>query len=57
MGTVDFIIIIIIIIIALKFVVGLWPLKSYTQLAEHLGRGISPWQGRYLHTGQQKYHT
>jgi hypothetical protein len=27
---------------------------SYTQSVELLGRGISPSQGRYLHTGQHK---
>jgi hypothetical protein len=28
---------------------------SYTQTVGHLGRGISPSQGRYLHTGQHKH--
>jgi hypothetical protein len=27
---------------------------SFTQSVGHLGQGISPWQGRYLHTGQYK---
>jgi hypothetical protein len=38
--------------------VGPWPLfqfsLSYTQLVRLLARGISPSQGRYLHTGQHK---
>jgi hypothetical protein len=28
---------------------------SFTQSVGHLGRGISPSQGRYLHTGQHKH--
>jgi hypothetical protein len=30
---------------------------SFTQMVGHLGRGISPSQGRYLHTGQHKHRT
>jgi hypothetical protein len=30
---------------------------SFTQSVGHLGRGISPSQGRYLHTGQHKHRT
>jgi hypothetical protein len=29
--------------------------STYTQSVGLLGRGISPWQGRYLHTEQQKH--
>jgi hypothetical protein len=39
--------------------VGLWPLfqflNLFTQSVGLLGRGISPSQGRYLHTGQHKH--
>jgi hypothetical protein len=31
--------------------------RSFTQSVGLLGRGISPSQGRYLHTGQHKYRT
>jgi hypothetical protein len=52
------IIIIIIIIMAVQPFVGPWPLFSvswsYTQSVGLLGRGISPSQGRYLHTEQHK---
>jgi hypothetical protein len=40
-------------------VVGLWPpfqfLDLLTQSVGLLGRGISPSQGRYMHTGQNKH--
>jgi hypothetical protein len=43
---------------ALQPFVGPWPLFScvvfFTQTVGLLGRGISPSQGRYLHTGQLK---
>jgi hypothetical protein len=39
--------------------VGPWPLFEFldlfTQSVGHLGRGISPSQGRYLHTGQHEH--
>jgi hypothetical protein len=44
---------------ALKPFVGSWPLLQFRNLFTHmvqlLGRGISPSQGRYLHTGQHKH--
>jgi hypothetical protein len=44
---------------ALQPFVGPWPvlqfLDLFTQSVGLLGRGISPSQGRYLHTGQHKY--
>jgi hypothetical protein len=41
----------------LQLFVGPWPLFQFLnliQLVELLGRGISPSQGRYLHTGQHR---
>jgi hypothetical protein len=44
---------------ALQPFVGPWPLfqfrNLFTQSVKPLGRGISPSQGRYLHTGQHKH--
>jgi hypothetical protein len=45
---------------ALEPFVGPWPLLQFrnlffTQSVGPLGRGISPSQGRYLHTGQHKH--
>jgi hypothetical protein len=44
---------------ALQPFVGPWPLLQFrnifTQTVGLLGRVISPSQGRYLHTGQQKH--
>jgi hypothetical protein len=44
---------------ALQPSVGPWPLFQFLGLftlsVGHLGRGISPSQGRYLHTGQHKH--
>jgi hypothetical protein len=43
---------------ALQPIVGPWPLFSfliYTQSVGLPGRGISPSQGRYLHTEQHQY--
>jgi hypothetical protein len=44
---------------ALQSFVGPWPLFQFldlfTQSVGLLGRGISPLQGRYLHTGQHKH--
>jgi hypothetical protein len=44
---------------ALQAFVGSWPLVKFLELFTQsvclLGRGISPSQGRYLHTGQHKH--
>jgi hypothetical protein len=44
---------------ALQLFVGPWPLLQFrnffTETVRLLGRRINPWQGHYLHTGQQKH--